>query len=794
MLSVNDNPMLPKKNIIKDFWQSFLSLDLFTRLTLIIFFLIIAVTPYIVANSQIFTSSGQRRLDREIVPTTTPPTSSLPTLKESLPSASGIRAFPGAEGWGAVSVGGRGGKVIEVTTLADSARGESVIPGSLRACAEASGPRICVFRVGGTIQLSGGFRINNPYLTIAGQTAPGGGILIKGNSGIGILTHDVIIRYLRFRLLGLGSRGSGQVNIGIGNGAYNVIVDHCSTSWSLDENIQIFIKESPPSPAITNVTVQRCLIAEGLAGHGTGLLISGQDPSDADPNLPTDVYLKVHEISAHHNLFAHNYDRNPRVSAAGTQVINNVVYNWGSRVGVSSRKNTVDFINNYWKKGPMSGSLIFKHESTNTSKGWVYPDPSIYIAGNIVKGSFENPTADNWTLIIKDPAAGTGGGPLPLSYRRYTPLPQSPTSITIESATDAYASVLADAGANARLDCQGNWVPNSDSVDIRILADVKNGTGWTGTGVVSPAVAGGFPVIASGAACTDTDKDGMPNEFENLHGFNANDPSDNSKDADGDGYLNLEEYLNGADILAPTATSTPTPEPTVTPIPTPTPTSTPTPQPTSTLTPTSIPGTLTSTPTQVPPIACAITNASWISSANPVTEGDSITLSVITNDSPLCAGKQVAFEVRENDSLLEGGIDDTANTQLASAAISGSTAITTWTAEWQNDCAGFCNPPEYFFNASLTDNPSVTTRSSDPLLSVNQAIGLLPTPTLTPIPTETPSSYNTPSYGSPSYGGPSYGTPSYGTPSSGGGNRSDLNKDGKINIFDLSILLRDWGK
>ena len=481
-----------------------------------------------------------------------------------------IPAFPGAEGWGAVSIGGRGGQVIEVTTLADAVPAPA---GSLRACVQASGTRICVFRVGGTIELSSSLRIDNPYLTIAGQTAPGGGILIKGFSGIRVQAHDVIIRYVRFRLTGAGSPGSGQVYIGIGTGGYNVIVDHCSGSWTLDEGIQVWKHELPPTPDITGITVQRCLMAEGLAGHGMGMLIGGTDKAvNGD-------HLKVHEISAHHNLFVHNYDRNPRVSSAGTQVINNVVYNWGSRVGVSARDNTVDFINNYWKPGPMSGSLIYKHESTNVGTGWVYPDPSIYIAGNIVKGSFENPSADNWELIKTDEATGVPQGPLPLSYRRYTPISQSPNPITIQSAADAYDSVLADAGANAKLDCQGNWVSNSDSVDLRVMNDIKQGTGWTGYGVASPQAAGGFPVIAAGTPCTDTDKDGMPDEWETKLSFNPNDASDNANDADGDGYTNLEEYLNG-DYITPTQpTPTPTTPPT-TPAPTPTPTSIPTPTPT----------------------------------------------------------------------------------------------------------------------------------------------------------------------------------------------------------------------
>ena len=168
----------------------------------------------------------------------------------------------------------------------------------------ASGPRTCVFRVGGTIELvpesiSGTrFEITNPYLTIAGQTAPGGGIVVKGYSGISIRTHDVIIRYLRVGLDG-GIHDQGRSNIAIRNGAYNVIVDHCSTAWSFDESTAIWKQESPPSPDITGITFQRCVIAEGV-GKAHGLNIGGTIDYGISP--PSEEYLKVHEISVHHNL------------------------------------------------------------------------------------------------------------------------------------------------------------------------------------------------------------------------------------------------------------------------------------------------------------------------------------------------------------------------------------------------------------------------------------------------------------------------------------------------------------
>jgi pectate lyase len=453
-----------------------------------------------------------------------------------------VRAFPGAQGWGAESIGGRGGKVIEVTTLAD---GVPAPVGSFRAALQAVGPRTIVFRVGGIIKLTNLLKVGNPFLTIAGQTAPGGGVLITGHTGIVLATNDIIMRYLRFRLDGTGGIAQGQVNVGIANGSHHVIIDHCSLSWAFDENMYIWKTESPVSPDITDITIQRCFIAEGLAGHGHGLLIGGQDPSDDDPSLPSDAYLKVHRISTHHNLFAHNYDRNPRMSSAGCQVINNVVYNWGSHVGVSARKNTVDFINNYWKPGPMSKDIIYMHERLNELYGYEYPDPSILIRGNRVVGRFDNPLADNGPLIVQARTkADPFFRPLPASYRRSIPIAQAPFPISIQTPNNTYVSVLDDVGANAGLDSSGLWWPNSDAVDLRVLADVEGGTGWTDLGVTSPEAAGGFPTIAGGVAPVDTDHDGIPDEWESARELNPADAAD-AQVVGADGYTNLEKYLNG---------------------------------------------------------------------------------------------------------------------------------------------------------------------------------------------------------------------------------------------------------
>lgn len=256
---------------------------------------------------------------------------------------SSIPAFPGAEGFGAQSIGGRGGKVFEVTNLNNSGSG------SLRACVEASGPRTCVFRTGGTIELSSKLIINNPYITIAGQTAPGGGIALKRSAGtsgaffnVGRGAHDVVIRYIRIRP---GTFGGQPDGIGIyGN---NVIVDHSSVSWAVDENMSTWYNAQ-------NITIQWSIISEGLycsthpkGCHSMGLLLGASGSGN---------------ISVHHNLFAHNDERNPRIKTSGTvDVVNNIIYNpgisgsWGpSHISGDYSQTPINYVANFYKTGPDS--------------------------------------------------------------------------------------------------------------------------------------------------------------------------------------------------------------------------------------------------------------------------------------------------------------------------------------------------------------------------------------------------------------------------------------------------------
>jgi pectate lyase len=455
---------------------------------------------------------------------------------ETAAVALALPAFPGAMGYGAASIGGRGGRVIEVTNLDDSG------PGSLRAAIEASGPRTVVFRIAGIITVNGSIDLRNPYITIAGQTAPGGGITLRGTTDHILRikdTHDVIIRYLRFRN-GSGDPGDND-NINI-RGSWNVIIDHVSMSWATDENVGIW-RDTTTSPLVHGITIQRSIFAEGLAGHSKGMQISGEKDY-SDPLNPMEAWRGVSQISLHHNLFLHNQERNPRVISLGTEVINNVVYNWERRIGETQSASVIDYIGNYYVAGPMSRAdrLLMHEDCSPDHPEWVcpLPIPSIYITGNVALPMFPDPAADNWNLV-KYNFTYT---PLPLLFRRLVRLPQGNIPVRVQSAAQAYASVVANVGANARLNARGHRLSNLDAVDARLLADVVNRTGPT-TPITGPDEVGGYPAVDAGTPVTDSDHDGVPDAYESSRGWNPFDVGDGALDADGNGYSNLEEYLNG---------------------------------------------------------------------------------------------------------------------------------------------------------------------------------------------------------------------------------------------------------
>jgi len=414
-------------------------------------------------------------------------------------------AFPTAEGYGEYSVGGRGGKVYEVTTLNSSG------PGSLGEAIAASGSRTVVFRVSGTI--TGNFRIRNNKITIAGQTAPGDGICIKGS--LTIDASNVIIRYIRVR-----ANPTAETDAIWGRYHKNIILDHVSASWSSDEVMSPYHNE--------NVTIQWCMITEACAkfknGKNTGHWFGGIWGNNYG--------------TYHHNLIAHNDSRNPRwASGCGfNDYRNNVLYNWGyqSCYGAEAhqsgdRRNppiefsTINMIANYYKPGPATRSGV-RDRIAEPSARSSDEKGSWYVADNYVEG-FPDVTADNWLGVDGD------------SYNKMS-APWDAMPINQESAEEAYKMVLKYAGCS---------FPNRDTIDRRIIEEVRTGTAIKGkNGIITkPSDVGGWPGLKSAPAPTDSDHDGMPDAWETDSGLNPNDASDGAKDRDGDGYTNVEEYING---------------------------------------------------------------------------------------------------------------------------------------------------------------------------------------------------------------------------------------------------------
>ena len=420
-----------------------------------------------------------------------------------------VPAFPGAEGAGALTPGGRGGRVLAVTNLADDG------PGSFRNAVEAAGPRVIVFRVSGIIDLRSDIVVRNSRLTIAGQSAPGDGICLRGRSLRIEGAEDIVVRYLRIR----PGAGAGVPLDGIEvRDSRNVIIDHCSISWTVDEALNTW-------HGVENLTVQWCLIAEPLhrsvhpkGAHGYAASLGGKD------------------TSYHHNLFAHAPARNP--SIAGNQVehtVNldfrcSVIFNWQHRT-CDGKPVSANFINNYLRPGPATQPgaqrRIARIDDTQSAYGYA---SRWHIAGNVMAGAPEL-SDDNWLGVELDRRVTLA------SSRRDTAFPSAP--VTTETAAEAYALVLRRAGA---------ILPVRDDVDERIVREVAAGVATFGQGIVDSAdQVGGWPACRSQLPLVDTDQDGMPDVWERRHGLNVGNPADGIADPDKDGYTSLEEFLNGTD-------------------------------------------------------------------------------------------------------------------------------------------------------------------------------------------------------------------------------------------------------
>ncbi len=429
-------------------------------------------------------------------------TSAVAAPPQEAPKPAAIPAFPGAEGFGALTPGGRGGRILRVTTLDDYSPGgrDPVIPGSLRWAIDQPGPRIVVFAVAGLIDLKAPLVVREPRLSVLGQSAPGDGVCLRRHPLI-VRADHVILRHLRSRPGDLEGRPSDGLSV---LDARDVVIDHCSISWSTDEALSV------TGETTTRISVQWCLIAESLnrsvhekGAHGYASLIrTGGD------------------VSFHHNLYAHHVTRCPRPGTYGerrAQLLDfrhNTVYDWHRHAGYSaSDPADMNYVGNSLRPGPTTAT---------TATAFRFGGPTrAHFAGNAFEGR-PQVDRDNW-LAVAD--AGLGQRmPLPFA----APAPAEPGD-----ARAASIKVLRDAGAT---------LPRRDAVDRRIVEQVEQRRGRI---IDSQREVGGWPEYRKAAVPAEADADGdaIPDEWERLRGLKPTDPSDAARLAP-TGYAWIEEYLH----------------------------------------------------------------------------------------------------------------------------------------------------------------------------------------------------------------------------------------------------------
>jgi hypothetical protein len=404
-----------------------------------------------------------------------------------------LPAFPGAEGFGALATGGRGGAVYHVTTLADAG------PGSFRD-AVSQPHRIVVFDVGGVINLASNVQVSSD-LTIAGQTAPGEGICLYGRSVSLGGKSNIILRYVRFREGMAGDRGKKSLGM---DRASNIIIDHCSIEWGRWDDLGITVESH-------DITVQYCLMAEAIHPQSFGALIDS-----------------VTDVSLSHNLWMSNESRNPK--AKGTiQYINNVVYNWGETGlcgGHSAADRALDVIGNYFIKGPSSNDRF---------AGQFLATDHVYQIGNVADLNADGKLNGQPVAPADFHRADEEKYTLPTFVSASAMQPRIP--VTVDSAPVAYTKIVAGAGCSLR----------RDAVDRRLIDELtslgKRGKTLPHTDDRGEALAGGLGEVVGGPAPLDSDGDGIPNAWETAHGLNPKDAAD-AAGLDPSGYTRLEVYLN----------------------------------------------------------------------------------------------------------------------------------------------------------------------------------------------------------------------------------------------------------
>lgn len=425
-------------------------------------------------------------------------------------------AFPGAEGGGKFTTGGRGGKTIFVDNLNDKGKG------SFRHAIEEEGARTILFRVSGNIELSKPIYIKHGNITIAGQSAPGDGICLV-NYGIVIEADNVIIRFLRVRP---GDKAGDELDAISGKDRRNIIIDHCSFSWATDEVASLYDN--------TDFTMQWCIIGESLnqsvhhkGNHGYGGIWGGKN------------------ASFHHNLIACNASRNPRFCGSRytnnpeTEYVdfrNNLIYNWGFNNIYGGEEGNYNMVNNYFKSGPATEKDVqFRILELTQS----FFDPKLnddtlkagkfYIKGNFVEG-YPEVTKENWRKGVQGKSVGE---PEKLFSRLKKPVPHTP--MKTDKPAKAYAKIIETAGASHK----------RDQADKQLFISIKNGQTTSGNGIInSQNDVGGWPPLQSGELLPDSDNDGIPDEWELRHGLDPKNPNDANACKLHKTFTNIEVYIN----------------------------------------------------------------------------------------------------------------------------------------------------------------------------------------------------------------------------------------------------------